>query len=93
MGEAHATLALLEASAQLGPDAVQLEAHPTPAGFALNGRKMFVPDAAAADFLVCAARRGADLGLFIVPRGARGLTISPLPAIDQTRKLYQVCVC
>jgi alkylation response protein AidB-like acyl-CoA dehydrogenase len=89
MGEAHATLALLEDSASWDPDAVRLEAHPTPAGFALNGRKMFVPDAAAADFLVCAARRGPDLGLFIVPRDARGLTLSSLPAIDQTRKLYQ----
>jgi alkylation response protein AidB-like acyl-CoA dehydrogenase len=89
MGEAHATLALLEDSASWDPDAVQLGAHPTPAGFTLNGRKMFVPDAAAADFLVCAARRGPDLGLFIVPRDARGLTLSDLPAIDQTRKLYQ----
>ena len=90
MVEAHATLALLEASASWDPDAVQLDARPTPAGCALNGRKMFVPDAATADFLVCAARRGPDLGLFIVPRGARGLTVSPLPAIDETRKLYQV---
>ena len=90
MGEARATLALIESSASWEPDAVQLAAEPTPEGFALNGRKMFVPDAAAADFLVCAARRGADLGLFIVPRTARGLTVSPLPAIDETRKLYQV---
>jgi alkylation response protein AidB-like acyl-CoA dehydrogenase len=89
-GEARATLALLEASARWDPDAVQLDAQPTPAGFALTGRKMFVPDAAAADFLVCAARRGPDLGLFVVPRGAPGLTVSPLPAIDETRKLYQV---
>jgi alkylation response protein AidB-like acyl-CoA dehydrogenase len=90
MGEAHGTLALLEASACWDPEAVQLNAHPTPAGFALNGRKMFVPDAATADFLVCAARRGPDLGLFIVPTGARGLAVSALPAIDETRKLYQV---
>jgi alkylation response protein AidB-like acyl-CoA dehydrogenase len=90
MGEARATLALLEDSARWEADAVQLNAHPTPAGFALNGRKMFVPDAAGADFLVCAARRGAELGLFVVPRKAQGLTISPLPAIDETRKLYQV---
>jgi alkylation response protein AidB-like acyl-CoA dehydrogenase len=89
-GEARATLALLEASARWDPDAVQLDAQPTPAGFALTGRKMFVPDAAAADFLVCAARRGPDLGLFVVPRGVPGLTVSPLPAIDETRKLYQV---
>jgi alkylation response protein AidB-like acyl-CoA dehydrogenase len=90
MGEARTTLALLEADAQWDPEAVKLKVRPTAAGFGLTGRKMFVPDAAAADFLVCAARRGDDLGLFIVPRGARGLTISPLPALDQTRKLYQV---
>jgi alkylation response protein AidB-like acyl-CoA dehydrogenase len=90
MGEAHATLALLEAGARWEPEAVQLRAHPTLSGFALNGRKIFVPDAAVADFLVCAARRGADLGLFIVPRGARGLTVTPLPAMDGTRKLYHV---
>jgi len=90
MGEARATLALLEASARWEPEAIELAARPTRSGFALNGRKMFVPDAAAADFLVCAARRGADLGLFIVPRGVRGLTITPLPAIDGTRKLDRV---
>lgn len=90
MGETRATLALLEASARWDPDAVQMIAQPTAGGFALNGTKMFVPDAAAADILVCAARRGADLGLFIVPRAASGLTITALPAIDETRKLYQV---
>jgi alkylation response protein AidB-like acyl-CoA dehydrogenase len=89
-GEARATLALLESDARWEPDAVRLDARPTAAGFALNGRKMFVPDAAAADFLVCAARRGPNLSLYIVSRDARGLTISPLPAIDDTRKLYQV---
>jgi alkylation response protein AidB-like acyl-CoA dehydrogenase len=90
MGEARATLALVEASARWEPEAIELAAYPTLSGFALNGRKMFVPDAAAADFLVCAARRDADLGLFIVPRGAQGLTITPLAAIDGTRKLDQV---
>ena len=90
MGEARATLALLEASACWEPDAIQLAARPTLSGFALNGHKMFVPDAGAADFLVCAARCAAELGLFIVPRGAPGLTITPLAAIDGTRKLDRV---
>lgn len=90
MGEARATMALLEAEGCWEPEAVKLEARPTAAGFALNGRKMFVPDADAADYLVCAARRGADLGLFLVPRGAAGLTICRLPAIDETRRLYRV---
>src|SRR5579862_761358 len=52
MGEAHATLALLESDASWDFDSVKLEARPTMDGFALTGRKMFVPDAAAADFLV-----------------------------------------
>lgn len=90
MGEAHATLALLEAGARWEPEAVQLTAHPTLSGFALNGRKLFVPDAAIADFLVCAARRNSDLGLFIVPRSAKGVQIELLPSIDTTRKLYRI---
>jgi alkylation response protein AidB-like acyl-CoA dehydrogenase len=90
MGEAHATVALLEASATWDPEAVKMEATTTREGFALRGRKLFVPDAAAADFIVCVARRGADLGLFIVPRAAAGLTISCMPALDATRKLYQL---
>jgi alkylation response protein AidB-like acyl-CoA dehydrogenase len=90
LGEARSTLALLEADARWEPEAVKLQVHPTEEGFALNGQKMFVPDAAVADFLVCAARRGPDVGLFIVPRDAAGLTIRPLAAIDGTRKLYRV---
>jgi len=90
MGEARSTLALLEPDARWEPEAVKLQVHPTEDGFALNGQKMFVPDAGAADFLVCAARRGPDVGLFIVPRDAPGLTIKPLAAIDGTRKLYRV---
>lgn len=90
LGEARAALALLESGASWEPGAVELRAHPTLAGFALNGEKMFVADAGAADFLVCAARRDGDLGLFIVPRGAKGLSVTPLPALDATRKLYRV---
>jgi len=90
MGEARAAFALLEDDARWEPDAVRLEARATPDGFALDGRKMFVMDAVAADFIVCAARCGDDLGLFIVSGGAPGLTIRRLPALDETRKLYQL---
>src|SRR5262249_19939161 len=90
MGEARATLALMEASASWEPESVRLEAQPTAEGFTLNGVKMFVPDAAAADFIICAGRRDSDLGLFIVPAGTTGVPIADLPAIDPTRKLYRV---
>jgi len=85
-GDARATLALLEDSASWSPDAVRLEL----SGLTLHGRKLFVTDAAAADFLVVAARMNGDLALVVVPAGAPGLTITPLPAMDGTRKLYAV---
>ena len=85
-GDATATLALLEATARWDLDAVEMEA----SGSALSGRKLFVPDAGAADFLLCAARSGGDLALFLVDSKARGLTLTSEPALDATRKLYQV---
>ena len=85
-GEAKATLALLEASASWSPDAIRMKA----SGLTLNGEKLFVPDAGVADFLTVAARMDGDLALFVVPSNAPGVTITPLPAMDATRKLYQV---
>jgi alkylation response protein AidB-like acyl-CoA dehydrogenase len=85
-GEAKATLALLEDSASWSPDAVQMKA----SGLTLNGRKLFVPDAAVADILLVAARMDGELALFLVPSNAPGLRITNLPAMDATRKLYEV---
>jgi alkylation response protein AidB-like acyl-CoA dehydrogenase len=85
-GEAKATVALLEDSASWSPDAVQLKA----AGLTLNGRKLFVPDAGVADFLLVVARIDGDLALFVAPSNARGLHITQMPAMDSTRKLYEV---
>lgn len=85
-GEARSTLALLEDSASWSPDAVKMTAQ----GLFLTGRKLFVPDAAVADFLICAGRMDGDLALFVVPANSRGLQIQPLPAMDGTRKLYEV---
>ncbi|MFN7994433.1 MAG: acyl-CoA dehydrogenase family protein [Bryobacteraceae bacterium] len=90
MGEARATVALLENKPRWEPEAVQVRARLTLNGWELDGRKLFVTDAGSADFLVCVARRDGDLGLYIVPRGARGLTIELIPSIDDTRKLYRV---
>ena len=85
-GEAKATVAVLEESASWNPGAVMLSA----AGYSLSGRKLFVPDAAIADFLICVARLDGDLALFVVPATSSGLLISAMPAMDNTRKLYEV---
>ena len=73
-GDARATLA----ADQL--ETVQLN------GAALSGRKLFVMDAAVADFVLCPA----GLALCVVDSKAAGLRITPLPALDATRKLYEV---
>ncbi|MGH9385390.1 MAG: acyl-CoA dehydrogenase family protein [Vicinamibacterales bacterium] len=54
-------------------------------GFAIDGEKTYITNAAAADFLVVAARLGprpdADLTLFVVPADARGVRVTPLAAL------------
>jgi alkylation response protein AidB-like acyl-CoA dehydrogenase len=89
-GKARATVALLEAGGDWNVDAAQLQAMETANGLTLNGTKLFVADAGAADFIVTVARAGSDLVLAVVESRAPGLTIKPMPAIDATRHLYEV---
>lgn len=79
-GTRKATLALLESDASWDPDHVKMNA--------IHGEKMFVADAAAADFFVVAARDAGELALFAVD--ACQAEVSPMPAIDLTRRLYKL---
>lgn len=72
---------------------IALEARRKRGEFILRGEKVFVFDAAAADWIVVAARTSAAKGkpehgitLFLVERGAPGLTIAPLATVDKTRR-------
>lgn len=49
-----------------------------------------MPDAGVADLIVCVARDGDALALLPVERGAEGLTVTAMPSMDATRKLYEV---
>ena len=93
-GEAVATLAFIEESDRLDGDGIVARASKTRTGYRLNGVKMFVLDAAAADFLVVAARsRGqgeSGICLFLVPRDTPGMSVQPLYNVDQTRRPYEV---
>jgi alkylation response protein AidB-like acyl-CoA dehydrogenase len=55
-------------------------------GGKLTGEKFFVPDAAVADFIIVIARNG----VFVVDPKAHGIKISPMVAMDLTRKLYSI---
>lgn len=89
-GRAKATVALLEKGASWNADAVKLTATATANGFKLNGTKLFVSDASVADYIITAARAESGLVLAFVDRGAPGVTIKPMPAVDATRLLYAV---
>jgi alkylation response protein AidB-like acyl-CoA dehydrogenase len=89
-GALKASVALLEDDASWAADGVQLEAQRADGNFSITGRKLFVPDAEVADLLLCVARDGDRLALLPVARGASGIRLKPMPAMDATRKLYEV---
>jgi alkylation response protein AidB-like acyl-CoA dehydrogenase len=95
-GSRKATLAAIEPNARWDASGVMLTAQPMRGGFSLAGTKLFVPDAHLADIVVVAARTrdGSTMedgvSLFLVPKDAAGLTVSPMPSIDETRKLCEL---
>ena len=95
-GETRASLAWSEANARWDAAGITADAREAVGGFVLSGTKMFVADAHLADVLAVAARTrdGSTMedgiSLFLVPRGAAGLTITLLPSVDETRKLCEV---
>jgi len=96
-GDRRVALAWMEPSAQLGPAGVTLTAVEKGGRYTLSGTKLFVHDAHTADALVVAARTrpgaGADgVSLFLLPKGTKGLEVTLLPTMDQTRKLCEVAL-
>jgi alkylation response protein AidB-like acyl-CoA dehydrogenase len=59
-------------------------------GGRMTGEKPVVPSAAVADALVVAAHDGDGPGLFVVERGAPGLSITPLAGLDMTRRVDRI---
>ncbi|WP_328483609.1 acyl-CoA/acyl-ACP dehydrogenase [Streptomyces sp. NBC_00377] len=89
-GETVATLALTEEDGRWDEAGIRLTAHGTTDGWRLTGVKTYVPDGHLADLLLVAARTPAGVSLFAVDAGAPGLTRTPLPTLDQTRKQARV---
>jgi alkylation response protein AidB-like acyl-CoA dehydrogenase len=104
-GEVIGSVAVVERAERYDPGGIAARARRTTGGYRLTGTKMFVPDAATADFLIVAARVGektpgrapaarrdpaAGVSLFVVERGTPGLAIRPLPTVDPTRRVFEV---
>ncbi len=89
------TLALYEDDGDPCAGDAALVAERGSAGYRLRGRKRLVPHADIATTLMVLARTshggpGQGLSLFAVPAKAPGVSISPLPALDQSRPLFAV---
>jgi alkylation response protein AidB-like acyl-CoA dehydrogenase len=93
-GEVAASFAITEDAGSDEPADLQLRAEADGDGFALTGRKLFVPEADAADLLVVVARTGDEAGrglaLFLVPRTAEGVVVEGMRAMDPLRPLHRV---
>lgn len=81
-GEARSTVAFLEAEGNWDSKDVHL----TAVNGKLKGEKLFVPDAAVADWIIVVARNG----VFLVDSKAPGISVKPMLGMDLTRKLYSV---
>lgn len=89
-GELIATLALTEGDGSPDPETIELKATASKAGYVLNGTKMYVPDACAADLIICAARtgpgkNGAGITLFLVDRKNPGVECTMLKTVDGSK--------
>jgi alkylation response protein AidB-like acyl-CoA dehydrogenase len=89
-GQLIATVAFTEEDGSWDPAAIAMTAGPGGEGWRLEGRKSFVLDGHTAGLILVVARTGQTLSLFAVPAGAPGLTRTPLPTLDQTRKLARL---
>ena len=86
LGETIATLAITEDNGRWDFGGIELAAAKKGDGWTLNGHKMYVIDGHTANLMVVAARTPAGVTLFAVQDDAPGLTRTPLPTMDQTRK-------
>jgi alkylation response protein AidB-like acyl-CoA dehydrogenase len=93
-GDLVATLAYTEPSGRWDAEGIVMPAESEGSGFRLEGKKLYVPDAHVADRMLVAARTGgageSEVTLFIVDSKNKGVTVTPLKTMDQTRKLSEV---
>ncbi len=79
------TLATTGPSGAWDPESTEVAARPDGDGFVLDGTAAFVQDARKAAFFIVSAKAPGGVGLFAVPAGASGLSLTPDRIVDLTR--------
>ncbi len=86
-GKIKVTLAVAESRAKYDIDEIESSAVSQGDSYILNGRKLFVPDAQSADYIVCAARvkdnknKQPGITLFVIDVNTPGVSIKSLPTV------------
>jgi alkylation response protein AidB-like acyl-CoA dehydrogenase len=91
-GEARGTVAIWQDGAGPAPDGSRLalgDGPPQVEGGRLSGRMIAVPELPAADFVIVS---GGGSRHFLIKNGTPGVSATPQPALDQTRKLYELAL-
>jgi alkylation response protein AidB-like acyl-CoA dehydrogenase len=86
-GASRGTVAPIDAGAPAVLNRFTMEAKGSGGGVVLDGEKVLVMDAEAADFLIVPTADGVR---HVVERDQAGVTITPEPSIDTTRRHYAV---
>ncbi|MBS9376405.1 acyl-CoA dehydrogenase family protein [Rhodococcus sp. B50] len=86
----RSTLAAAEKTGSWDPALVRTRAKAVDGGWRLTGEKWYVPSATTTAILFVIARNIGGPSLYLVERGAPGVTIEPLDSIDPTRPLARV---
>ena len=81
-GKSIITLAITESSGSYAPEAISLKAEQSGSDYILNGAKLFVPDALAADHIICVARTKKGILLIILDINTSGVKIKPLKTVS-----------
>jgi alkylation response protein AidB-like acyl-CoA dehydrogenase len=92
-GKAIGTIAIAEEDDGIEPASIRTRSSKSGGDIVLNGRKMFVPYADVADFVIVAARFGDapdDVAFFAIDSKSAGVQIKPLKSLDLTRRICSV---
>ena len=86
-GEVCAAIAISEPGAGAHPKHLQTSVEPKGAGYVVRGRKAWVTNGPVADVFLVLAVTGVEdgrkrYGLFLIPKGTKGLSVKPMPALD-----------
>ncbi len=84
------SLAITNADGDWALDRTAVVAEPSGDGFVLRGTSHFVQDAHKVDGFLVAARAGSGIGLFVVPKGAPGVSLHRDHIVDLTRDQARV---